>query len=135
MEKESAKAIVKVLSILAYIGGAFYILMGLMMILFRNFVGSMMPRYWMMGYTTVPYNIPTGVLAYAFGIAGLIIIAMGIFKIFVAFGLWNCKKWSRIAELVLAVFALVMFPAGTVYGAIVIYLLAFNKTIIKLFRN
>jgi hypothetical protein len=132
MEKESAKTIVKVLSILTYIGGSFFILGGLIMIFMRNLMASMMPRM-MMGYSTI--NVPAWTLVYAFSIMGAILLALGIFKIFVAFGLWNFKKWSRMAELVLAVLSLVMFPFGTVYGILVLYLLGFNNTIIKLFRN
>jgi len=128
MEKESAKTLVRVLSVLCYIGGSVWIIGGIVMLLMRNLMASMMPRVMM-------YNVPSGIFITAFIIGASIIIAAGIFKIFVAFGLWNFRRWSRIAALVLAVFALFMFPIGTVLGAAVIYLLAFNKTMMKLFRN
>ena len=134
MERETAKTIVKVIAILGYIGGAFAILGGLFMIFLRGVMSSMMPRFWMMSGMMYGYNV-TGIMITVFILAGLVMIAVGIFELFVAFGLWNFKKWSRIATIVLSVLNLLNFPIGTIISAAIIYFLGFNKDIIKLFRS
>lgn len=43
---------------------------------------------------------------------------LGLFLILVSYGLYTRKKWSRIAQLILAIFNILSFPIGTMYAII-----------------
>ena len=60
---------------------------------------------------------------------GFIFLIPGIAFLAVAHGIWNSKKWARLAGVILALPGMLEFPAGTLIGIIILYfLLAEKKT-------
>ena len=125
MDKDTAKLIVKILAILSWIGAAFGVIGGIVMMFGGSLIGAL-------------GLIPSGFLGLFAGavivILGVILIALGILAFFIGRGLWKFKNWARITLIVLEVLGLFNWPTGTIFGVIVIYLLAFNKSITALFK-
>ncbi|PKP58901.1 MAG: hypothetical protein CVT89_02085 [Candidatus Altiarchaeales archaeon HGW-Altiarchaeales-2] len=69
---------------------------------------------------------PTGILVCA------ILFAIGVV---VAYGIWNLKKWARIAGIVLAVISLISIPIGTIIGIVILYFLLIDKNTKDLFTE
>lgn len=93
MEKSTVEVIVKIYAILGWIGAVLTILGALGMMAGGALIGSMGGA--MFG--------PLGGLAGAFAIiAGIFLIAIAIFGIFVATGIWKLKNWARITMIILA---------------------------------
>jgi len=76
-------------------------------------------------------------------IAAILVIVYGIFTFIVALNLWKHKNWARIVMIVIAALGLlgsipsIIAGVGIVPLVInggIIYLLAINKDIVKLFR-
>ncbi len=127
MDKGTAKVIVQVLAVLSGIGGVFAILGGIFMAIGGTAFTAMMPMQ----------DMPAGaggVMGAVFIIAAIFILIFGALYLLIAWGLWTFKNWARIAAIVLSVIGLLGFPIGTVISAIVIYLLAFNKDVVKQFK-
>jgi hypothetical protein len=130
----NATLIVKVISILGYIGAGFGILLGLILLFGGSFILGMLPM--------VEISQVLGALAGAFIIVlAVMTIAFSIFWIFVSRALWYHKNWARIIFIVFAaigaVNSLMTLPAGIlsllIDGAIV-YFLGFDQKVKSLFR-
>jgi len=128
MDKKNAELTVKILAILGYICSGLAILGGLMVLLFGHGLGIMYSASWAL------------VSAYAVTMAILMVIA-GVVGIFVAKALWNHKNWARIVVIIFSALgilsSLLRLPSGligiVIYG-VIIYFLAFDKTIVHLFK-
>jgi len=128
MDKKSAEVIVKIIAILGYIGAGLAILGGLMVLFFGRGLGIMYSAS--MALTS----------AKAITLAILMVIA-GVVGIFVAKALWSRKNWARIVVIIFSALgilsSLMRLPSGiigiVIYGAI-IYFLAFDKTVVHLFK-
>lgn len=68
-----------------------------------------------------------GMLAGIAGIFAAIYIIVGVVDLAVAYGIWNMKKWARIAGIILAVISLISFPIGTIIGTVILYFLLIDK--------
>lgn len=129
-----ATSVVKVISILGYIGAGFGILGGLIFLFGGQFLIAMMPLE----------QLPDimGALAGALiTVFSILLIAFSIFWIFVSKALWNHKNWARIVYIVFSsigvVNSLLSMPSGILPLLIdggIIYFLAFDDNVKKLFR-
>ena len=119
LDKGTAKTIVLVISILGFIGAAMAVLGGLAMILF----GGM--------FMTAE---GAGVLGALGGAAGVFMIIIGIIQFWIYFKLMKLVNWARIVVIIFAVLSLFSFPIGTILGILIIYFLALNKDVRKLFK-
>ncbi|MFX1511847.1 MAG: hypothetical protein ACFFCQ_04615 [Promethearchaeota archaeon] len=59
---------------------------------------------------------------------GWVIFIVALFYFLVGFGLWKLWNSARIVAVVLAVFTLLAFPIGTIFGIIVIWYLLKGST-------
>ncbi len=76
-----------------------------------------------------------GMFAGMMGIFAVIAIIIGVAEIVVAYGIWNLKKWARIAGIVLAVISLISIPIGTIIGIVILYFLLIDKNTKDLFTE
>jgi hypothetical protein len=128
MDKKNAELTVKIIAVLGYIAAGLAILGGLMVLLFGRSLGIMYSRSWAL------------VSAYAVTMAILMVIA-GVVGIFVSKALWSHKNWARIVIIIFSalgiISSLLRLPSGiigiVIYG-VIIYFLAFDKTIVHLFK-
>jgi len=120
MDKNTAQTVVKVLAVLYWIGAGLSAL-GALMSLFGSGLG-------MMGG-----GVFGGLFGALMSIIGIVMLALAVLYAFVGYGLWMHKNWARIVALVLAVIGLLGFPIGTIVGAVIIYLLGFDKEVKDLF--
>jgi len=131
-----AELIVKIISILGYIGAAFGILFGLVLLFGGSFILSMLPL------TEMPQFV--GPLASALIIVlSIVLLIFSVFWIFVAKSLWHHQNWARIIVIIFAALgalqSLVTILSGSgivsllIDGAI-IYFLGFDETVKGLFR-
>ncbi|MCU1256856.1 MAG: hypothetical protein JWM83_3155 [Candidatus Angelobacter sp.] len=86
---------VTILAILNFIGAAFCLLLGLVMILGGGFIATILSQQ---GQGSAG---AAGVLAGLGAAAGVFIIIMGGVSAFLGFGLWKLKGWARIVSIVL----------------------------------
>jgi hypothetical protein len=104
---KSAPVWVKVISILYYIGAAFAIIAGLLLIIGGAALGAL--------FGTMPGIGVLGALGSAlFIILGIVFLAVGVLVIFVGINLWKCKKWARIAAIVLEAIGIVFAIIGLI---------------------
>ncbi len=134
MDKKTAETIIKVLSILGYIGAGLLIFIGLFMTLGANMMGNYMGQM-MSGFY---YG---GFISSMIIFMGVVFIGLGILSIFVSKGLWDHKNWARIVALIFAVIgavgALFSLPVGVVsllINGFLIYFYGFEQEVIKLFK-
>ena len=134
MEKNTAELFVKIISILGYIWSGICILAGLLMI----FAGPLILKLLSAFLPQALVGILTGVIV----LGGIFILVIGCFGIFLYHGLMNYKEWARITVIIFSALGvlsgLTSLPSGLielVYSGLVLYLLAFDKTAIKLFRK
>lgn len=127
---------VKIISILYYISAGFGILFAIFLFIGSAFLGSLLPSL-------------TAISALGYGLVifcAILVLAFSVFSFFVARGLWNIKKWARIAVIVFAGLAiagtLTSFASGFSFGLVVQlaisgamggYLL-FSKEVKKVFK-
>ncbi len=137
MDKSTAELWVKIIAIMGFIGAALGLIGGLMMLFGGTFITSLMPTF----DQSLESIGGAAVLTAVFVISGILAIALSIFAFIVALNLWKHKNWARIVEIVFAVLGIVSgittFPWGIVNLIInggILYLLAFNKNVIKLFK-
>ena|SRR3989338_2503427 len=123
MDKQTAEAVVKVFSVLGFIGGAISVIFGLLIAIFGSAIAGVLVGARM----AVPGAIAGGLLIL---IAAMVIVA-GVIGLVVAWGLWKFKKWARIVEGIGGILSLIGFPVGTIIGIVVIYLFLINKDIAK----
>ncbi|MEM4336890.1 MAG: DUF2127 domain-containing protein [Candidatus Woesearchaeota archaeon] len=125
MDKNTAETIVKVFSVLGFIGGAFAIILGILVAIFGTLVGGLF----------IKRALFLGALAGGFmTMLAFILILFGIVGVVVAWGLWNKKKWARIVEGISGILSLPAFPVGTIFGAVIIYFFLINKDIANIFK-
>ncbi|PKP58904.1 MAG: hypothetical protein CVT89_02100 [Candidatus Altiarchaeales archaeon HGW-Altiarchaeales-2] len=100
------------------IGGAFNILAGLLFLL-----GNTKAKYFIETEMEID---GTGLLSGIIGAAGFVIL-IGIILFAVSYGIWNLKKWARIAAIIFAIIELIDIPAGTIKGIVILYFLLLNQ--------
>jgi len=133
MEKHSAQVIVKVISILGYIGAVLGFIAGIVMLFGGTFIAGMMP---------LGANSAAGALVGALAVVmAIIIIAVSIFAFIVAMNLWKYVNWARIAMIVISALivleSLITLPAGIlglIINGAILYFVAFNKDVVALFK-
>ena len=131
MDKHDAEVVVKIISILGYIGAGLGIIAGIAMLFGGTFLAS-----YFMGRTDRTAFV--GALAI---VAAVVIIILGIFAIFVSRALWNHKNWARIVVIIFAalgaVSSLLALPSGIIgllIDGAILYFLGFEKTVVSLFK-
>jgi hypothetical protein len=87
---------VTILAILAFIGAAFCLLGGIVMMAGGGFMATLMSQQGGQGSAGA-----AGVLAGLGAVAGVFIIIIGGVYALVGFGLWKLKNWARIVSIVL----------------------------------
>ncbi len=105
----------KISSALLGIEGVLSILGGLMMLLLG---GSMM---------SISGLTDSGMFSGLIGVAGIIVLLIGVVLAFVALQLYNGVRWAKLAASILAVLGLLSFPVGTIIGIVVLYSLWADK--------
>jgi hypothetical protein len=132
MDKKTAELVVKIISILGYIGAAFSILAGIVMLFGGTFMASLL-------MSGTNYAAFVGALAV---VIAIIMIVVGVLAIFVSKALWQHKNWARIVVVIFSALgvlsSLVSIMRGGIVGLIIdgaiLYFLAFDKTVIHLFK-
>jgi len=133
-DDDYALLVVKIISILGYVGAGLGILMSLLLLFGGSFILGVLPLEGM------PQLL--GALAGAFIIViAILLLAFSIFWIFVSRALWNHKNWARIVVIVFAVLGILgslsTIPSGIlsllIDGAIV-YFLGFDEKVKGLFK-
>ena len=122
MDKYTAETLIQVVSILSYIFSAALLIIALATFFGNKLIVSFVPE---LGKTLV------GSLLFS---AIFLVFVLAVFQFIVSIGIWKHQNWARVAQIVIAVFAVFNFPVGTIIGGCVIYLLAFDKTVTLLFR-
>ena len=117
MDKQTAETIVKVFSVLGFIGGGLEILLGLLAIIF--------------GWALSLMGFFAGLIRGASVLIALLAIVAGVVTIVIALALLKHKKWARIVEGIGGILSLAGFPVGTIIGVVVIYFFLINKDIAK----
>lgn len=98
---------VKVISVLYYIGAAFGIIFGLLLIVGSGVISSLLGSVF-------------GALgAGLFIFWGIILLALGILGIFVGIGLWKARPWARIVAIIFSCLGILMAIISIVSGNIV----------------
>jgi len=132
MDKKNAELTVKIIAILGYIAAGLAILGGLMVIFFGRGLGIM-------------YSTSMALVGARAVMLAILMVIAGIIGIFVSKALWTHKNWARIVVIIFSALgilsSLVRLSRGVIggiigiviYGAI-IYFLAFDKTIMHLFK-
>ncbi|MGV8151365.1 MAG: hypothetical protein ACP5NV_06590 [Candidatus Woesearchaeota archaeon] len=132
MDKNTAQTVVKVIGILGIIGAAIGLLVGLILMILGPAA---------MGFLIQEMGALSGLVGGALILAGVFIILFSIFGLFVSINLMKYKEWARIVVIIFAalgilngLFSLPVGLVGIIINGLVIYLLAFNKDVIKLFK-
>jgi hypothetical protein len=133
--------IVKIISILNYIGAGFAGLVAVMLFVGSGFLGTLLAS--IPALATIPYLSLIGTLGSAlFIFAGIMLLGMAVLSFFMARGLWRGKNWARIVQIVFCCFgiltglislSLASIVPLAVNGAIAGYLI-FNKEVKKVFK-
>jgi hypothetical protein len=134
MNENVAKVIVRIYSVLSWISGIGYFLLGLFVILFNKGLSF--------GFNNIVFSRT------AFNVIGIIMIIIGVLIVLLGIGLWRLRNWARITGIVLlsigvlaSLVALISYisASGAILGpllAIIIdgvflYFLAFDKAVFK----
>ena len=132
MDKNTAQTVVKVVGILGIIGAAFGFLAGLILIIAGPAA---------MGFLIQEMGALSGLVGGALIVAGLFVIALSVFGLIVAINLMKYKEWARIVVIIFAalgilngLFSLPVGLIGIIVNGLVLYLLAFDKDVKKLFK-
>jgi hypothetical protein len=136
-ENTQATMIVKIISVYEYIMAG--IIFGLILVFARQFVLKMLPIA-NIPQVSGPVSVEV-LIGRAIVLMGVMLIALGIFGIFLARALWNHKNWARIVIIVFSsmgvLSALFSLPSG-IFGLIIsggiVYFLGFDKNVIALFK-
>ena len=124
---------ITILGILAYLGAAFTLLGGILMIvgsaLVRPIIENIAPEY--LGWASVG---SIGVV-----MLGIVFLACAVLNYFIAKGLMNGQNWARILVLVLSVLSLLssLWPidiVGILITGLIIWYVGFNKEAVKYFK-
>ena len=121
MERDTAKTIVKVYAVLAFIGGVLNVVAALGLL-----AGGA-------GLAAMAGSQYTRLFAGASVFLGVLLLIMGAVELYAGWGLWTFKNWARITMIVVSVLSLPNFPLGTVIGVVGIYLFGFNEDVKRLF--
>ena len=137
MDKSTAELWVKIIAILGFIGAAFGVIGGLVMLFGGSAITSLIPSL----DESLAAIGGAAVLTVILVISGILTIALSVFGFIVSLNLLKHKNWARIVEIIFAALGilsgLTSLPAGIIYLLIdggILYLLAFNKDIVKLFK-
>lgn len=137
MNKSTAELWVKIIAILGYIGAALGVIGGIIMLFGGSFITTMVPMF----DQSLEAIGGAAVLTVVFVISGIIAIAFSIFGFIVSLNLWKHKNWARIVMIIFAVLGIISgltsLPGGLISLVIeggILYLLAFSKDVIKLFK-
>jgi len=123
MDKQTAETIVKVFSVLGFVGGGLEVILGLLLAVFGSVGAGMLFGLRMM--------LPMALFGGLFIALAIFEIILGAVSIFVSWNLWRFKKWARILVGVGGILSLFAFPIGTVLGIFMIYFFLINKDIAK----
>ena len=130
MKKTTAKVITRIIAVCGFITSLFIFLMGLFMTFGSTLFFSIFPFFAMwLGSIYIAL-----VASWLLLMLGLFFVLLGIFRLIVAYSLWEFKNWARIVEIIFAAICLFWFPLGTVLGIIKIYFIGFDKDILRLFK-
>jgi len=133
MDDNSAKVVIKIYSILSWIAGIAYVLLGLAILLLNKGMTF--------GFNNIKFSQTT------FIIIGLVILVLGALIIVLAINLWRFKNWARIVSVVLIcigiLFSILSLISKISVGMIIsivislifFYFLAIDKGVIKVFNN
>jgi hypothetical protein len=128
MDKKNAELTVKIIAILGYIGIAFAIVAGLMVLFLGRGIGYMYPAGMTLAGTRAV-------------VTSILMIAVAIVAIFVLNAFWHHKNWARIVFVIFSALAIISslthLPRGIiglVINAAILYFLAFDKSIVHLFK-
>jgi hypothetical protein len=105
---KSVPTLVKVISVLYYIGAAFSVLFAVLLFVGAGSIGALLSEVPLLGSIGAGFFI----------VLGIIFIALAVLDFFIARGLWKGKNWARIVAVIFAVLGVLMAIFGMVGGAI-----------------
>jgi hypothetical protein len=131
---ENSVLIVKVISILGYIGAGFGILFGLLLLFGGSFILGMMP----FEEISQVFGALAGAIIMLLAVT---LLLFSIFWIFISRALWNHKNWARIVFIIFAVIgalnSIFTLPAGIlslILDGAIVYFLGFDENVKNLFK-
>lgn len=105
---KTVPTLVKVISVLYYIGAVFLLLFAILLFVGAGSVGALLSEIPLLG------SIGAGV----FIVLGVLFLALAVLDFFVARGLWKGRNWARIVAIIFAILGVVMAIFGIAGGAI-----------------
>jgi signal transduction histidine kinase len=133
MERESAALIVKIISILGYIGAVISVIFGIMFLFGGPVVAGMFESR---------LGLASGIVGGLMIMFGILLVIGGVIWFWLAYELMKHKNWARIVVIVLsaigfigAIFSLPASIISLIINGLMIYLLAFNADIVALFTG
>jgi hypothetical protein len=127
MEKETADTIVKMFAGLAWFGAALSLVLGISILIAGPTLGGLLESQGPTAEAEAAMELGIG--------AAIILIIAGLAQIAVGYGLWQHQRWSRFLEIIMGVVSLLIFPIGTIYGIITIWLFGFQRDIRGIFTD
>lgn len=108
MAGKNVPTLVKVISVLFYIGAVLLLIFGLLSLVGAGAMGSVA--------SAIPILTILG--SGLFVVLGIILIALAVLYFFIGRGLWKGQSWARIVAIILSIIGVVMAIWGMVQGSI-----------------
>jgi hypothetical protein len=107
---KTSPTLVKVISVLYYIGAVFMLLAGIGVIILGTAYGSSLSSF----LDAFGLGAFGGAFAAIFIVFGVIILAFAVLYFFVGRGLWGARNWARIVAIVLAILGILSAISGII---------------------
>ena len=104
--------LVKVIAVLYYIGAAFSVLFGILLIAGGAFLGELLSTAMGGGFGALAGALGSAI----FIVSGIIMIALAVLSFFIARGLWKAKKWARIVAIIFAILGVLSALSAIIQG-------------------
>lgn len=75
----------------------------------------------LLGLIGITQAAPALIGMFAVGLIATIIMIFALVFIATGYGLWQNRQWARVAAITLAVLTLLLFPLGTIAGALILW--------------
>ena len=76
-----------------------------------------------LGIVTLAEEPDAAIGLVAVGFIATVLMLLCLLNLAVGYGLWRVQSWARTAAIVLAIIGLLFIPIGTIFGALILWLL------------
>ena len=107
--EKKVPTLVKIISVLYYIGAVFIVIFGILLIAGAGFISSLLSGF----------NIPVlgAIGSGLFIVAGVVMLLLGILEFFIARGLWKGRNWARIFVIIFSIIGILWAVFGFIQGS------------------